>query len=314
MNQILSVEMPRKGATSKSRNSNKVSTKSVITFFCIVLIILGIALIGIAVFSMVKSTNQTSNTNSSNMPRIDVTQNATELEIEISCESAISSVEYNWENKDPEKVNSNGKNNLSLKVDIPSGNNIFTMKVTDADGKTKEFSKEYVGAKAPNITLFDPTKKYNVIMVKCEENQLIKYMSYNYDEEQETTKEINNKEGTIEVPEKPGEHNLTIRVGYEDGTVGKITNRLYIPSVKIQANGVGSYDKFIINASSPKKINKVKIVFNGQSSEEQVDSETYYKEVDLKPGNPGTNTLLVTVYDEEGMPYTAGVKDTNRKK
>ena len=53
MNQILSVEMPRKGATSKSRNSNKVSTKSVITFFCIVLIILGIALIGIAVFSMV---------------------------------------------------------------------------------------------------------------------------------------------------------------------------------------------------------------------------------------------------------------------
>lgn len=313
MNQILSVEMPKKRAKIKGNSSNKASTKSVIIFFCIVLIIFGMALIGIAIFSMVKSTNQENTPSSPDSPRIDVTQNATELEIEISCESEISSIEYNWENKETEKVNSNGKNNLSLKVDIPSGNNVFTMKVTDTEGRTNEFTKEYVGAKAPNITSFDPTKKYNIIIVKCEENQLIKYMSYNYDEEQEITKEINNMEGTIEVPEKPGEHNLTVKVGYEDGTVGKITNRLYIPSVKIQANGVEKYDKFIVNASSPKKIKKVRIVFNGETSEEQVDSETYYKEVELKPGNPGTNTLLVTVYDEEGMPYTTGVKDTNRK-
>ena len=314
MNQILSVEMPKKSSKRKTGQNNKLSTKTVVTFFCIVLIILGTALIGVSIFSMLSSKNKEDSPKLANQPRIDVTQNATELEIEIACASEISNVEYNWENKQTEKVNGNGRNYMNLKIDIPSGTNIFKMTVTDSEGRTNEYSKEYVGAKEPNITLFDPTQNYNYIIVKCEENQLIKYMTYYYDEDQENKVEINSSEGTIKIPEKPGEHKLTIKVGYEDGTEGKISKKLFIPNVKISANGVGKYDKFIVNASSPKKIDKVKIEFNGVVSEEQVNSETYYKEVELKSGEPGTNSLLVTVYDEEGMPYTAGVTDKKRQK
>ena len=311
MNQILSVDMPKKRSKS-SGQVNKANTKNIIMVFCIVLIVLGISLIGVALFTMLGNKNQP-NTNivATNLPRIDVTQNATELEIEVTCESEISSIEYNWEGKEPEKVSGNGKAYADLKIDIPSGTNIFTLKATDIEGRTNEYSNEYVGAKEPNITAFDPSKETNYIIIKCEEEQKIKYMSYYYDEEQEKITEINNTEGTIKVGVRQGEHNLTIKVGYEDGTVGKLSKKVYIPTIDILANGV-NYTKFIIKASDSRTIEKVQIKFNGVVTEEQVNQESFTKEIDLRPGEPGSNELIVKVYNKDGMSITKGVTDSKR--
>ena len=312
MNQILSVEMPKKRSKS-SGQVNKANTKNIIMVFCIVLIVLGISLIGVSLFTMLGNKNQP-NTNivATNLPRIDVTQNATELEIEVTCESEISSIEYNWEGKEPEKVSGNGKAYVDLKIDIPSGTNIFTLKATDIEGRTNEYSNEYVGAKEPNITAFDPSKETNYIIIKCEEEQKIKYMSYYYDEEQEKITEINNTEGTIKVGVRQGEHNLTIKVGYEDGTVGKLSKKVYIPTIDILANGV-NYTKFIIKASDSRTIEKVQIKFNGVVTEEQVNQESFTKEIDLRPGEPGSNELIVKVYNKDGMSITKGVTDSKRR-
>ena len=312
MNQILSVDMPKKRSKS-SGQVNKANTKNIIMVFCIVLIVLGISLIGVALFTMLGNKNQP-NTNivATNLPRIDVTQNATELEIEVTCESEISSIEYNWEGKEPEKVSGNGKAYADLKIDIPSGTNIFTLKATDIEGRTNEYSNEYVGAKEPNITAFDPSKETNYIIIKCEEEQKIKYMSYYYDEEQEKITEINNTEGTIKVGVRQGEHNLTIKVGYEDGTVGKLSKKVYIPTIDILANGV-NYTKFIIKASDSRTIEKVQIKFNGVVTEEQVNQESFTKEIDLRPGEPGSNELIVKVYNKDGMSITKGVTDSKRR-
>ena len=106
MNQILSVEMPKKKARKKisGGQGNKASTKSVVIFFSVVLIIFGIGLIGVSIYSMLGKNNQVASKTQNNLPRIDVTQNATELEIEISCDSQISSIEYNWEGKETKQV------------------------------------------------------------------------------------------------------------------------------------------------------------------------------------------------------------------
>ena len=180
MNQILSVEMPKK--KSKLRNKggqgNKASTKSVVIFFSVVLIIFGIGLIGVSIYSMLGKNKQVVSKTQANLPRIDVTQNATELEIEISCDSQISSIEYNWEGKETKQVNADGKSSMDLTLDIPSGANIFTMKVTDINGKTNEYSKQYVGGKEPNITTFAPKTGENKIIITCEETQIIKSISY----------------------------------------------------------------------------------------------------------------------------------------
>lgn len=316
MNQILSVEMPKKKSKIKSSSqNNKASTKAVVTFFCIVLLFFGIYLIGISLFSILgEEKSESINRIQSELPRIDVTQNATELEIEIACTSEISSIEYNWEGKETEKVAGNGKNHMELKVDIPSGTNIFSIKVTDTVGVTNEYNKEYVGAKEPNITGFDPSQKENKIIVTCEENQIIKYMIYSYDDQQETKTEINNTTGIIEIDKLEGEHNLTIKVGYEDDTVGKLSKKVYAPTIDIGTDGTYTqYTKFVIKASDTRTIEKVRINFNGVETEEQVNQNEYSKEIDLQPGEPGTNKLIFTVYNKDGMSVTKRIWDKNRQ-
>ena len=324
MNQILSVEMPNQ--KSKSKKGDKASTKSVIIFMCIVLIVFGLALSGIALFSIMNSNKKQNGTIKSAYPRIDISQNATELDIDISttndCE--ITSIEYKWEEKETEKIKGNAKNTMNLKVDIPSGANIFTIKAIDSKGRENEYSQQYIGGKEPNITVFDPSQDINKIIanpsqemnkitIQCEENQPIKYLTYYYDDEQEVKEEINNKVGTIRIKALQGEHNLTIKAGYEDGTEGKLSKKVYAPTITVEANGVEKYDKFIVSASDPRIIDKVVFYFNGTITEEQVNSENYTKEFDLQPGTPGSNLLIVVAYNKDGMVITKGVKDSNRK-
>ena len=314
MNQILSVELPKKRTNTKRGQNNKASTKSVVTFFCIVLILFALALIGISLFSIFKLNNSNDDSKTVNIPRIDVSQNATELEVEIACSSEISKIEYNWEEKETETVNGNGRNNMSLSIDVPSGNNMFNITVTDIDGRTNSYSKEYTGAKAPNITVFDPSQEYNKIIVKCEENQIIKYMSYYYDEEQEKTETINNTTGLIKIDSRQGEHLLTIKVGYEDGTVGKKSEKVYASNVAVETNGIGNnYTKFIVKASDPRTIEKVKLIFNGVETIEEVNQNEYTKEIELKPGEPGSNRLEVVVYNKDKMVISKRVMDRNRQ-
>ncbi len=312
MNQILSVDKPKNN--SRTNGTGSISSKSVTIFFSIFLIIFGICLIGVSIYSIVNNKSKTISSVQPDSPRIDVTQNATELEIEVTCTSEISKIEYNWEGQETKNINSNGRKNMNLKVDIPSGTNIFSMVVTDADGRTNQYKQEYVGAKEPNIVTFNPNQIENKIIVVCEENQIIKYMAYNYDDQAEKQIEINNTTGRIEIDSLQGEHDLTIKVGYEDGTVGKSTNKVYAPTVSVGTNGAnGHYNKFIINASDVKNIKKVIINFNGEEKEEQVNSKTYSKEIDLQPGEPGTNKLKVTVYNENDMSYTSKVWDKSRQ-
>ena len=202
---------------------------------------------------------------------------------------------------------------MNLKVDIPSGANTFTLNATDIDGRTNVYNQQYVGAKEPNITAFDPSKEINKIIVKCEENQKINYMSYYYDEEQEEKIIINNTEGTIKIAVRPGEHKLTIKVGYEDGTEGKLSKKVFIPIIDVLTNSYSTtYTKFIIKASDSRDIEKVQIKFNGTETEEQVNQKTYTKELDLRPGEPGSNELIVKVYNKDGMSFTKGVRDSKR--
>lgn len=315
MNQILSVEMPKKKSKLKMsrEQNNKASTKSVVLFFSIVLLVFGIALIGVGIYSiLVKNVSNNSNVQS-DLPRIDVTQNATELEIEISCANEIKSIEYNWEEQETQKVEISGKKSTDLKVNIPSGTNIFTIKVTDVTGNSNVYNKEYVGAKEPNITMSNPRfdGKKNWITITCQENQKIKFISYSYDEGIEETKEINDNIATIDIEELEGEHELTFKVGYEDGTVGRISKKIYVPTISISTD-VG-YTKFILNISDSRTIEKVKINFNGSITEEQVNETTYTKDIALQPGEPGTNKMLITVYNKDGMSITKKVWDFNRK-
>jgi len=319
MNQILSVEMPKKKSKKnyQGQQHDKLNIKSIIIFFCIVLAIFGIVLIGMAIYSFINK-NAEDSSNQAELPRINVTQNIKELEIEISSTSEISNITYNWEEKESQEVNAGGKKSISFNVKIPSGNNIFKIAVTDVNGKRSEYSKEYVGAKEPNIIDFLP-KYYtdtgkNMLLVSLSEEEIIKSISYSYDNNTEKTIEINNTKATIEIEELEGKHNLTIKAQYANGDIRDITKELHIPIVNVKTNGtVTNYTKFIVDASDDRMISNVDIYFNGKIYKETINNMNYSKEFELQPGPPTSNKLQITVYNKDGLSITKRVWDKNRQ-
>lgn len=296
MNQILSVDMPKHNNRRKIKGENKkASTKSVVLFFCIVLVVFGLALVGIGVFAMTNSPKEVTKPQTVDVykPRIDVTQNATELEIEISGENEISKIEYSWEDGEKEQIEGNGTNLLETSIVIPSGTKTLNLIVTDINGNTTNYSKEFVGPnELESVQLTEA--EGNKIKVLCQETKQISYISYFYDNEAENRQEVNgSNQAEIEIATKEGEHLLTIKVGFADGTVAQKSSKLYVPTATVTTDG----NNFMISAQDKRNITKVTMNFNGQESQEDVNSQNFEKTLPLQNGE---NRLILTVYNADG--------------
>lgn len=314
MNQILSIEMPKsnsKKTTNRSRGNKKASTKSVITFFCIMLLIFGIAMVGLGIYSILnnkKENRQIQPTSESDKPRIDISQNASELDVEISSQNEISKIQYKWNDGEVTEEQGNGEETVNLTVKIPSGTNTFNIKAIDINGIESEYSHEYVYGGTendePNANLsFDADA--NKLKIVCNEQQKITNIVYHYDNEQEVTTEINDIDGQVEIPIKQGEHNLTVKVSYEDGTSKQMSKKVYFPIVE-RVQPTEDRNGLVLKASDKRKITKVKINFNGEElPEEEVNSEKFEKTLQLKEGE---NKLILTVYNSDGVSITTRTK------
>lgn len=310
MNQILSVEMPKnntKKASRRNSGNGKASTKSVIIFFCIILLIFGIALAALGVYSYLNKETENNQiiqpTSETEKPRIDISQNASELDIEVSSQNKISKIQYKWNDGDIIEENGNGEEILSFVVNIPNGTNTFYIKVTDINGVENEYSNEYVyggGYEEPNANLsFDEAS--NKLKIVCNEDIKITNIVYHYDNEQEVNTEINDTDGEVEIPIKQGEHNLTVKVMYEDGNTKQMSKKVYFPIVE-KVQPTEDRNGLVLKASDKRKITKVKINFNGQDlPEEEINSETFEKTLQLQEGE---NRLILTVYNSDGVSIT----------
>lgn len=315
MNQILSVDMPKNNniRSTKSNGNKKASTKSVLMVFSIILLIFGIIMFAMGIMGIIKNGSSSSSTTQdieeSSKPRIDITQNASQLDIEISAQNNIQKVEYSWNDGEIQTIEGSEEKELSKTITVPSGANTLKMTVTDIKGITSEYSHEYVGAREPNVSLHIEDDGKNKIKIKCNETETIKTIAYFYDNEQETKKEINDTKGEIETDIRQGVHDLTVRVEYENGTIGSKTAKVLIPTIEVNA---GNGKQFVVNVKDENIIKKVKINFNGQESEETVDNVAYSKTFNLQePIGEGNNRLIITVYNSTDGLITQRIWDKN---
>ena len=292
MNQILSVEMPKKKV---GKTENKASIKTVVIFFSIVLLVFGISVIALGFYSLSNKKEVVSVDNTPQKIRIDAIQNATEIEIEVQSENEIASVEYGWDDEEKQVVSGDGKNALSINIRIPGGNKTLYVKVTDVNEEIKEYSNQYVGPKEPNKIQLAESEKENKILVTCEEEQNLSYISYFYDDEEEKKIDVSGTSGQIEIDVREGEHVLTVRVGYADGTVAQIFKKLYVPNVEVKVTQ--DLQRFTILITDPRKITKLTANFNGQEITLDVNNEVFNNTLPLQNGE---NRLILTVYNTDG--------------
>lgn len=301
MNQILSVGNTPVKEKKIKRNNEPSDINKILKFFSIAILVFGIFMIGTGSYSMYQDSKESS---SSTKPPIFVEETSqTELTLKVHHNKALAKVTYNWNNEEEKVIETNGKKNIEEKIEIPEGKNILNIYVSDIKGEETRYQKEYTLQGDIDI---DFEVVGNNLKITAEGKSNIAYLTYRWDEEDETKIDINDSstEQTIEIPK--GLHKLTViavDVNNKTKTKEQEINGVTKPKLEITTDGVAN---FIIKTSDEQGLKKVEFVLNQKKYRIKLDGR---KELEYSyPLQDGENILEVTVYNENDVTQSKKVK------
>lgn len=301
MNQILSTEAPKSNKKVRGGNREPADIEKILKFFAIGMIIFGIFMISSGSYAMYQNSKFTGN---SSKPTIYIEEtSATEITIQVSHNKELSKVSYHWNNQEPIELECSGKKKVEQKVDLLTGKNTITIIAVDVNGLESKTQKQY---EVQGDISIEFQAEGNNIKIKAEGNEQLSYLTYRWDEEEETRVEINNMqaEESIEIPK--GLHKLTVVVvDINNKTETKEQEIKGVTKPKVEVTTDGS-SNFIIKASDEEGIKKVEFIINDTDKnrlnldqvlpiEERKTFEYSY------PLHDGENKLEVRVYNESDV-------------
>ena len=302
MNQILSVESPKKEKKKKVRNRGPIEIDKILRFFSIAILIFGVFMVGTGSYSMYQDSK---NETASNKPTISIVENtATQITLQVTHDKELSKVTYQWNNEDAVEIDCAGKKKVEEKIEIPTGDNTLTVYASDVNGKEATYQKPYTIEGNINIDL--ELDENNNIKITATGKEELSYMTYRWDDEDETRVDINSMETeqTVEVPK--GQHTLTvIVVDINNETQRKEQEVKGVTKPKVEVTTDGS-DNFIIKASDEEGIKKVEFIIN-ESEKNVLNLDQVYPIEERKefeyayPLHDGENRLEIRVYNESDV-------------
>lgn len=306
MNQILSVESPKK--EKRNKNNGPIELDKILKFFCITILIFGVFMIGSGSYSMYQNSKVA---NLSAKPTIELKEtSATEITIQITHNKELSKVSYNWNDEENIEIECAGKKKVEETVQIPAGENNINIYAIDINGQETTFSKPYTIE--GDITINIDEAGVNKVKVTAEGKEQLSYMTYRWDNEEETKIDINDTktEQIIEVPK--GLHTLTvIFVDNNNNTQTKKQEVKGVQKPKLEVTTDGA-ENFIIKASDEEGIKRVEFIINETDKNmlnlDQVLPLEERKEFEYKyPLHDGENKLEVRVYNESDVSEVSRV-------
>lgn len=310
MNQILSVEMEDKKRKRK-RTSNPVEIEKILKIFAIVMIIFGASIIGSASYGIYKGGATTAT-----KPRIVVTQQTgTQVQIEVTHDKPLAKVTYSWNGEEPIAIETNSNNTIKERIDIPSGsNNKLTVYAEDINKQSQTNESMYTEQKKIEIQLeADGTE----LKISMESEIELAYMTYRWDEEEETRVDLTGHEAeeAIEIPK--GQHTLTlIVVDIENNTETAEQEVKAVTKPKLDISVDESGENFIIKASDEEAVKRIEFTINPGSDNEERNSLDLDKVFSIEerkefeysyPLKAGDNKLIIRAYNESGVYEEARV-------
>ena len=307
MNQIIVTGEERANNTKKEKKVLGINT--IVIFYAISIIILGICIISGSVYAKDKITKEVE-ANASPSVQIDRNDNNNTVEIKVSHIRAITKIEYNWNEEEVKIINTNNQKNITESIDLPGGTNTLIVKITEENGKTATYQKKYTVGNIPKIELEAVSNGVKVISTSEDE---IDYITYSWDDGEQQKIEVgkNNYEGIINAPK--GQHTLKIEV--VDKNKNKATKTQVVvgataPTANIKADIIEGKLVFVIDAEDSDKISYIELTLNeGEKQTINVNEKTYHGQVEMIQGE---NRLKISVYNESGLETTIGRKFDNK--
>ncbi len=313
MNQILLTNnQNNKKKNNKYNGNNSGDMKKIIIFFGIAILIFAIIIIGIYAYKMYKKQNTNQKTIKGPEPIV-LEQEGNQLKIIAKAEAGISKIIYTWNDEEPKEMEMNGRTNHEEALEIPEGQNTLKVKVIDQNGEESETSQDYnieEDTEKPKIEVDESIGDGKLKITATDENNMIKYITYKWNDDEEVTVEAENENQTsleTVIDVKRGKNTLKITAinGLaKEQTLEKIFNGVNNPIIEV----IRDKNTLVMKMTHDMGFKKIEFTVNGQ---EYIYDENYsgynpeQKEIsykfDLKEGE---NTVIIHAISTEDTEAT----------
>lgn len=293
---------PKERKERKIKGEKKVlEIKTIVIFFAISIIILGICLIIGSTYAK-RKINDTVESQMS--PSVKINRNADDtVEISVSHIRGIQKVEYKWNKEESKIIQVNNQKQFNEKIALIGGKNTLTVTVTEENGKSVTYQKEFVVGNIPEISL---EAIENGIKVKVKSQTKIDYIEYQWDDGEKQKIPVGDKkyEGTINAIS--GKHTLKI-IAVDIDSIASEKSQVVVGSTAPKINvKLGKRDNkiyFVIDIEDEDRLAKVDIVLNnGETRSITVNDKTYHEEIELVEGE---NRLIIVAENANKITTTS---------
>ena len=302
-------KMPKAPKMPKEAREKKlIGINALVIFYAICTIILGICMISGSVYAKEKI-NETVLANVK--PTADMSRNDNNNTVELTVKHirGIQTVDYWWNTEEPITISGNNRTEITEVIDLIGGKNTLHVKITEENGQSVSYSKEFTVGNIPEIVL---EAVANGVKVTATSEDEIDFITYSWDGEEEQIIEVGETEyeGTITAPS--GQHTLKIIVTDINGITAE-KQQVVVgdtePTLKLGASIVNDKLVFTIDAEDDEEITTIQIQHNdGEIQTIQVNDTTYHTEVEM---TQGINKLVVLVTNINGLEKIQGVSFKN---
>lgn len=281
----------KKKEIEKNKKEKLLGKKKILVVFSSLMIVFALFIIGTNLKTLIKENNQKGSPMASlNKPEIEIDMSDENFcKINVKYDEGIERVRYWWnEGTNVIEKNVNGKTEYVITCEVPeTETNVLKIEAIGQDGSISEVSQSFSIALKPKISLYYDTANAK-IEIKLKSSKGLKRLSYNWNDEEVETIELDGTEkymATIDV--KRG------------------ANKLHITAIDIDGN-TQTEEKNIVGVLEPKieyyieDNSKLKIKIEHDQGFKKIiikmnDNEIIYDE--NYPGYSKDNTIISTFFD-----------------
>ena len=236
-------------------------------------------------------------------------ENNNTVELIVKHIRGIQSISYRWNAEAPITINGNNSKEISETIDLLGGRNTLIVDITEENGETVTYRKEFIIGNIPEITL---EAVANGVKVAVSSDDEIDYILYSWDGGEKQTIYVGetNYEGTITAPS--GQHTLRIEAT-DVNSITAVKEQVVVgdtePSLELTADIIDGKLVFLIDAEDDEEISTIQIEHNdGEPQIIEVNDTTYHGEIEM---TQGMNKLIVLVTNLNGLETIQGVQFNN---